>query len=102
MNLFKNFKTKKQLRAEIEKLKEIQRHMEYKERNPVFVMERNIQRFQGGMRVSYEERDIPEEIIKRRIGEIILEQVQPLIEYDFMDDGHGGKWYTGYLYVGEK
>lgn len=102
MNLFKNFKTKKQLRAEIEQLKSVQRYMEYKERNPVLVMERNIQKFQGGMRVPFEQRDIPEDIIKRRIGEIILEQIQPLIEYDFMDDGQGGKCYTGYLYVGAK
>lgn len=52
--------------------------------------------------VSYMDRDIPEDVIKREIAIGMAEYLKPLIEYDFSDDGNGGKIYYGSLYVADK
>ena len=86
MKIFKNFKTKKQLREENERLKAtlsvpLQIH----------TVERNVQKVKSSFVVPYDQRDIPEDIIKKNIAMNMVEFLQPLIEYDFSDDKHGGK-----------
>lgn len=97
MKIFKNFKTKKQLREENERLKAtlsvpLQIH----------TVERNVQKVKSSFVVPYDQRDIPEDIIKKNIAMNMVEFLQPLIEYDFSDDKHGGKIYYGNLYVASK
>ena len=97
MKIFKNFKTKKQLREENERLKAtlsvpLQIH----------TVERNVQKVKSYFVVPYDQRDIPEDIIKERIVINMVEFLKPLIEYDFADDKNGGKIYYGNLYIANK
>lgn len=96
MRIFKNFQTKKKLREENIRLKAM---LSAPAQIPV---ERNVQKVQSSFKVPYEERHIPEEIIKSQIAQNMLEFLQPLINYDFEDDGRGGKIYKGSLYVADK
>lgn len=97
MKLFKNFRTKKQLREENAMPKSmISMHA------PIHTVERNVEKVQSSFLVPYEERNIPEEFIKRQIAKNMIEFLQPLIEYDFTDDGNGGKIFKGNLYVASK
>ena len=97
MKLFKNFKTKKELREENERLKTI-----LSMPTQIHTVERNVQKVQYSFSVPYYERDIPEEIIKRHIAQGMVEFLQPIITYDFKDDGRGGKIFYGNLYVADK
>lgn len=97
MKLFKNFQTKKQLKEENIKLKAL---LSCSMR--VYDVERNIQKVQSSFAVSYHERDIPEEIIKRQIEKNMIDVIKPFIDYDIKDDGNGGKICCGYLYVADK
>lgn len=97
MKIFKNFKTKRQLREENIRLKAMMSMP-----TPIHTVERNVEKVQSSFQVPYEERHIPEDIIKRQIARNMLEYLQPLIEYDFSDDGNGGKIFKGNLYVGSK
>lgn len=99
MKLFKNFKTKKQLREELEI---IQMELMRKNSEPLRIVKRNVQKVSVKLNVPFEDRNMPEKYIKAEIARGILEQIQPLIEYDFEDDGRGGKNYWGSLYVGTK
>ena len=91
MKIFKNFKTKKQLRKATLSVP-LQIH----------TVERNVHKVKSSFVVPYDQRDIPEDIIKKNIAMNMVEFLQPLIEYDFSDDKHGGKIYYGNLYVASK
>lgn len=97
MKIFKNYRTKKQLREENERLKA----MLYVSPQ-IHTVERNVQKVQSSFVVPYDKRDIPEDIIKNQIARNMIEFLQPLIEYDFADDKNGGKIYYGNLYVTNK
>ncbi len=97
MKLFKNFKTKKQLKEENIRLRAMMSIP-----TPIHTVERNIEKVQSSFLVPYEERNMPEEFIKRRIAENMIEYLRPLIEYDFTDDENGGKIYKGKLFVASK
>lgn len=97
MKLFKNFQTKKQLKEENIKLKAL---LSCPVR--VYAVERNIQKVQSSFAVSYHERNIPEEFIKRQIKKRMIDVLKPFINYDIKDDGNGGKIFYGYLYVADK
>lgn len=97
MELFKNFQTKKQLREENARLRAM-----LSMPAQIHTVERNVQKVQSSFDVPYEQRHIPEEIIKRQIAKNMLEFLQPLIIWDFEDDGKGGKIYKGSLYVADK
>lgn len=97
MKLFKNFQTKRQLREENARLKAM-----VCTPPQINTVERNVQKVQSSFAVPHSERDIPEEIIKNEIVRNMIEFLKPLIEFDFTDDGNGGKTYRGYLYIADK
>lgn len=97
MKIFKNFRTKKQLMEENERLKAL-----LSVPPQIHTVERNVQKVQSSFVVPYDQRDIPEDIIKNQIARNMIEFLQPLIEYDFADNKNGGKIYYGNLYVTNK
>ena len=97
MKIFKDYRTKKQLREENERLKVM-----LSVPTQIHTVERNVQKVQSSFVVPCSQRDIPEEVIKNQIARNMIEFLQPLIEYDFTDDKHGGKNYYGNLYVASK
>lgn len=102
MNLiekWKNRETKQKLREENICLREENRCLKSVSRPNVCTVERNIQKVRGCVEVNERNLSIPEECIKRQIAQNIVDAVLPFIEYDFQDNGYGGKIYTGTLYV---
>lgn len=95
MKLFKNFKTKKQLRAEIERLQW---------RPPIInVEQREIQKLCASYLVDWQlmdmtEDDVSEKYAKKRIAEELLQHIIPFIEYS-VEDCPKGKIYRGILGV---
>lgn len=66
---------------------------------PVCTIARNIQKVRGEVEVNEINHDVPEECIKHEISRNMIESLIPFIEYDFRDNGFGGKIYSGTLYV---
>lgn len=97
MKIFKNYRTKKQLREENERLKTL-----LSVSPQIHTVERNVRKVQASCAVPYDQRDVPEDVIKNQIARNMIEFLQPLIEYDFTDDKHGGKIHYGNLYVASK
>lgn len=97
MKIFKNFKTKRELREENARLRAI-----LETPLQIRTVERNVQKVQSSFTVPYEERDIPEEIVKSKIASNMVENLKPFIEYDFFNDKRGGKIYKGSLYLANK
>lgn len=98
---WKNRETKKKLREENIRLK-AQLDAILKMPSPVVTVNRNIQRVKCSVEVSKMELEhgIPTGHIKTEIANKILECIMPFIEFDFSDTReHGGKIYTGTLYV---
>lgn len=98
MKLFKNFKTKKQLRAEIERLQG---------RPPIInVEQREIQKLCASYLVDWQfmnmtENEVSEKYAKKRIAEEFLQHIIPFIEYS-VEDCQEGKIYRGLLRVAGK
>lgn len=98
MKLFKNFKTKKQLRAEIERLKAVH------ERPPIIEVERKkILEFCASVLLYSQCIDghISQEDARRQIEKEIFNKIAPFIEYS-MDDDESGRTYRGMLRLVEK
>lgn len=94
-NLFKNFKTKKQLRAEIERLKAVH------ERPPIMEIERfEIKELHASclLHTHCMDEDFAKESAKRNVANKIFEQIVLLIEYR-EDDCPEGKIIRGKLRV---
>lgn len=95
MNLFKNFKTKKQLRAEIERLKTLH------ERTPIIEADRmEIKELCASCIVDakFSDDDHAEAYTKRIISDAIRRKMIPYIEYS-AEDCREGKIYRGMLRV---
>lgn len=102
MNLiekWKNRETKRKLREENIRLKEENRCLRSISRANVCTVERNVQKVCGHFEMDEKTLSIPEEYIKRDILRSMVDSILPFIEYDFRDNGYGGKIYTGTLYV---
>lgn len=97
MKIFKNFKTKRQLREENERLKAMLMIPQ-----PVRVVERKVEAVRFSFAVPMEHSHLPEEIIKGEIARKMADCIKPLIEYDFSDGENGGKIYTGKLYIARR
>lgn len=97
MKLFKNFKTKRELREENEKLK-----LRLSSIPPqIYHTQRDAKQVRASISISCEElKYIPDEYIKRQIAHNMMTEIEPLISYDFYDDDYGNKVYTGIIYVG--
>lgn len=90
------FQTKKQLREENARLKA----MLFTPKQ-IHEVERDVQKIQSSFSVSRYE-DVPVDFIKDRIASDMAEYIKPIIEFDFKDDGHGGKAYTGSIFITNK
>lgn len=102
MNLIEKWKsreTKKNLREENIRLKAEIDLLHRIPAPPVCTIERNIQKVCGAIEVGKNNSDIPEEWIKGNIARNMAGSLAPFIEYDFQDNGLGGKIYIGTLYV---
>lgn len=101
MKLFKNFKTKKQLRKEIERLEAIHR------KPPTINVERmDIQKLCASCLVDWHlmdmvENGVSEKYAKKRIAEELLQHIIPFIEYS-VEDCPEGRMYRGLLRVAGK
>lgn len=100
MKLFKNFKTKKQLRAEIERLKSVH------ERPPIIKGHVEVQKLYASYLADNQlldmvESDVSEKYAQKRIAEEIVRLIIPYIEYS-VEDCREGKIYRGMLRVVEK
>ncbi len=67
----------------------------------IHTIERNAEKVMASFEVPAGE-EIPEEVIKFYIANKMVQFLQPLIEYDFLDNEHGGKTCYGNLYVANK
>lgn len=97
MKLFKNFKTKKQLRAEIERLKAVH------ERPPIIKEHVEVQKLCASYLADNQlldmvESDVSEKYVQKRIAEEIVRFIIPYIEYS-VEDCREGKIYRGMLRV---
>lgn len=97
MKLFKNFKTKKQLRAEIERLKAVH------ERPPIIKEHVEVQKLYASYLADNQlldmvESDVSEKYVQKRIAEEIVRFIIPYIEYS-VEDCPDGKIYKGILRV---
>lgn len=97
MKLFKNFKTKKQLRAEIERLKAVH------ERPPIIKEHVEVQKLYASYLADNQlldmvESDVSEKYAKKRVAEEIVRLIIPYIEYS-AEDCWEGKIYRGILRV---
>ena len=98
MKIFKNFRTKKQLREENERLKAML-HVPMQ----IHTEQRNVQKVQSSFAVPCYEKDVPEEFIKNQIAKNMIEFLKPHIEYDyFTDEKCNVNIYYGSLYVANK
>lgn len=97
MKLFKNFKTKRQLRKENAEL----RGMLYPLRQQLHTVESDVQKVSHAMIC---ENEIPTEYIKKQIARGMAEYLQPLIELDIEDDTENlyKKRVRGSLYVAKR
>lgn len=97
MKLFKNFKTKKQLRAEIERLKAVH------ERPPIIREHAEVQKLYASYLADNQlldmvESDVSEKYAQKRVAEEIVRLIIPYIEYS-AEDCREGKIYRGILRV---
>lgn len=97
MKLFKNFKTKKQLRKEIEWLKAVH------ERPPIIKEHVEVQKLYASYLADNQlldmvESDVSEKYAQKRIAEEIVRLIIPYIEYS-VEDCREGKIYRGILRV---
>lgn len=79
MKLFKNFKTKQQLREEIAELK----GMLYPQRPQIQTVERETQKVSSDVVF---DNNVPVEYVKEQIAHRMVEFLKPLIEWDIEDD----------------
>lgn len=97
MKLFKNFKTKRQLREEIAELK----GMLYPQRSQIYAIEREIQKISSDMVFDNNESI---ECVKEHIAHEMIEFLKPLIEWDIQDDKSNPfkKRMKGNIYLSKK
>lgn len=79
LKLFKNFKTKHQLREEIAEL----RGRLFSQRPQLYTVEREVQKVSSDMVF---DNNVPTEYIKEQIAHGMIEFLKPLIEWDIEDD----------------
>ena len=97
MKLFKNYKTKQQLREEIAEL----RGMLYPQRPQIGETDREVQKVSSDMVF---DNNTPTEYIKEQIAHGMVEFLKPLIEWDIEDDKSNPlkKRMRGNIYLAKK
>lgn len=100
MKFFKNFKTKRQLREENERLKSMLNRPQ-----PINFVEREVQRFSYCMELREYEIEVPIEVIKKRILHRMVDELEPFVEWDIEDslgkNGYG-KIISGNFYLAKR
>lgn len=99
MKLFKNFKTKKQLREENEKLNNMLRMVRFVNTRPTIITEKVQEKLKCSVMQGWRDSEVPEEIFKNEIVHKLEEQVKPFIDFQTREEPSGEKVYTGTLYV---
>ena len=98
MKLFKNFKTKKQLREEIKRL-EAQLIHQHRER-PVFpTTQKRIEILRCSTLRRVNEIEVPDRVFENEIAYNLTEQAKPYIDFQTSEEPNGEKVYRGTLYV---
>ena len=97
LKLFKNFKTKHQLREEIAEL----RCRLFSQRPQLYTVEREVQKVSSDMVF---DNNVPTEYIKEQIAHGMIEFLKPLIEWDIEDDNINPfkKRIRGNIYLAKK
>jgi len=97
VKLFKNFKTKRQLR---EKTAELRGRLFY-QRPQLYTVEREVQKISSAMAF---DNNVPIEYIKEQIAHGMIEFLKPLIEWDIEDDNTNPfkKRIRGNIYLAQK
>ncbi|MCI8795316.1 MAG: hypothetical protein HFG89_00460 [Dorea sp.] len=99
MKLFKNFKTKKQLREENEKLNDMLRMVRFVNARPTIITEKVSEKVKCSVMQSWRDSDVPEEIFRNEIAHNLMKQIKPYIDFQTREEPSGEKVYTGTLYV---
>lgn len=87
MKLFKNYKTKKQLREEIVHLKFLNDHKQM----PIIKVEKNLIQVGSSYTINEYGLDMPMDIVKEMISNGIAREISPLIKYDMRDGINRGE-----------
>lgn len=99
MRIFKNFKTKKQLREENEKLNDMLRMVRFANTRPTIITEKVSEKVKRHMIQNLGELDVPREIFEKEIIYNLMEQIKPYIDFQIRKEPSGERIYTGTLYV---
>lgn len=97
MKLFKNFRTKRQLREENERLKFMMNRPQ-----PIHFVEREVQKVSSCIEITDIVDKAPMEVIKRQIAHNLIDCIEPFIEWDIedsFDKCRYGKIVRGNIYL---
>ena len=94
LRLFKNYKTKKQLREEIAFLKGMQR-------TPIMQVERNVMKVRSCINIDERNIGIPIEYAKKQIARNLADGLEQFIQYD-VEEFNDGILVTGTLKIAKK
>lgn len=100
MKFFKNFKTKRQLREENERLK----FMLHRPK-PTNYVEREVQKVSSCMELSRYEIEVPIEVVKKEILHRMADEIEPFVEWDIedsLDKNCYGKIIMGNVYLAKR
>ena len=97
MKLFKDFKTKKQLRKEIKDL-EYRLLRQPFEHSHISYTQNHIETLRCSVEKRYFD-DIPEEALKNQIVNGLVEEIKPFIEYSVEKGENGAQIFTGTIRV---
>lgn len=98
MKLFKNFKTKKQLREEIKQL-EAQLIHQHMAKNIFPVTQKTVETIRCSVMRRMWETDAPDGFFENEIVHRLTEQIKPFIDFQTREEPSGERVYTGTLYV---
>lgn len=98
MKLFKNFKTKKQLREEIKQLETQLNHQHMK--RPAFpTTQKRIEILRCSTLRRMDEIEVPDRVFENEIAYNLMEHAKPYIDFQTREEPSGEKVYTGTLHV---
>lgn len=99
MRIFKNSKTKKQLREENEKLNDMLRMVRFANTRPTIITEKVSEKVKCSVMQSWRDSGVPEEIFRNEIAHNLTKQIKPYIDFQIRKETSGERIYTGTLYV---
>lgn len=100
MKFFKNFKTKRHLREENERLKFMLHRPQ-----PINFVEREVQKVSSCVELGKYEIEVPIEVVKKEILHRMVDELEPFVEWDIEDgseENHYGKIIRGNVYLAKR